>query len=93
MVALTVVVNGSGAAYPRAARPPEPPAAGRAPLSDGLGDDEREVMVAFDLVGGAVSERRVQPSPVVELLDVLEDRAARLFVGGERAPAQPLLFK
>jgi hypothetical protein len=82
-------------AYPRAARSPEPPARGRAHLlsSDGLGDDEREVMIALDLVWGAVPERGVQPSPVVELLDVLEDRAAGLLVSDERAPAQPLLLQ
>ena len=68
-----------------------PAAGGR--LLDGVGDDEREVMVALGLVGGPVPERGVQPSPVVELLDVLEDRAAGLFVGSERPPAQPLLLK
>ena len=50
-------------------------------------------MLLLDLVGGAVPERGVQPAAVVELLDVLEDRAARLLVGGERAPAQPLLLQ
>ena len=50
-------------------------------------------MVAFGLVRGAVPEGGVQPAAVVELLDVLEDRAARLLVGGERAPAQPLLLQ
>ena len=55
--------------------------------------DELEVMVALGLVGRAVAERGVQPPAVVELLDVLEDRAARLLVGGERPPAQPLLLQ
>ena len=85
--------GGERSCVPARGAPARTPGGGRGYLSDGLGDDEREVMVAFDLVGGAVPERRVLPSPVVELLDVLEDRAAGLFVGGERPPAQPLLFQ
>src|SRR5450755_4707670 len=75
----------------RARRNSRPAAGGH--LSDGVGEDEREVMVAVDLVGGAVPERGVQPAAVVELLDVLEDRTAGLFVGGERAPPEPLLLQ
>ncbi len=77
----------------RARRARRTPAAGGGNRSDGLGDDEREVMVALDLVGGAVPERGVQPSPVVELFDVLEDRAARLLMCGVGAPAQPLFLQ
>ena len=50
-------------------------------------------MVTLGLVGGAVPERGVQPPAVVELLDVLKDRAARLLVGGVGAPTESLLLQ
>ena len=84
--------RGERSCVPARGAPAGPPRREGVP-PNGLGDDEREVMVALELVGGAVPERGVQPSPVVELLDVLEDRAARLLVGGERSPAQPLLLQ
>ena len=40
----------------RARRARRTPRGGRGYRSDGLGDDEREVMVALELVGGAVPE-------------------------------------
>jgi len=87
-----VTAPATRAAYPRAAPRGRGVPAHQAEV--GSGDcDELEVMVALGLVRRPVAERGVQPPAVVELLDVLEDRAARLLVGRERALAQPLLLK
>ena len=78
----------TGAAYPRAAR--------RWRGVPGMSGHERErggVVVALGLVGRPVPERGVQPVAVVELLDVLEDRTARLLVRGERPVTEPLLLQ
>ena len=58
------------------------------------GDEcERGVVLALGPLRGAVPKRGVQPPAVVELLDVLEDRAARLLVRGVRPLAQSLLLQ
>src|SRR5207245_593493 len=51
------------------------------------------LVVAFELLRGAVAEGRVQPCPVVEHLDVVEHGRPRLLPGAERAPAEQLLLE
>ena len=78
----------------RARSTPRAPLSGRCQsVTRSGGRDEREVMVALGLLGGAVAERGMQTAAVVELLDVLEDRAARLLVRGIRPPAQSLFLQ
>ena len=71
-------------------------------LNDGVGRREsglpvcscgRLPLVVFERDRRLVAQRRVTPAPVVEALDELEDRHARLGVAAKAAPIQQLALQ